>query len=124
MSLMIYQEQMMLIYQVVAGFDAYGRDRLCKAIGKKLPAEMIAVGEAFIAGAVAAIDTEDLRIPSPPLARRRGHHGLDPGREPRCGADHARRRPRSVPTASCGSVPQRSRASRARTPVRLSQSGR
>ncbi|MHB1975213.1 MAG: hypothetical protein ACYCR4_13180 [Acidimicrobiales bacterium] len=49
---------MMQISQSVAGFDAYGRDRLRKAIDKKLPAEMIAVGEAFIVGVVAAIDAD------------------------------------------------------------------
>jgi DNA polymerase-3 subunit alpha len=57
-GLMIYQESMMRISQVVAGFDAYGRDRLRKAIGKKLAAEMLAVGEAFIAGATSAVDAE------------------------------------------------------------------
>lgn len=55
-GLMIYQEAMMRIGEVVAGFDAHGRDRLRKAIGKKLAAEMLAVGEAFLAGAVAEID--------------------------------------------------------------------
>ncbi|MHB1784483.1 MAG: helix-hairpin-helix domain-containing protein [Acidimicrobiales bacterium] len=54
----IYQESMMRISQVVAGFDAYGRDRLRKAIGKKLPVEMAAVGEMFLEGAVSDIDTE------------------------------------------------------------------
>ena len=58
MALAIYQEQLMKLSQVVAGFDAYGRDRLRKAIGKKLRAEMDAVGEAFIAGAVSGVDTD------------------------------------------------------------------
>ena len=57
-GLMIYQEAMMRIGQVVAGFDAYGRDRLRKAIGKKLVAEMAAVGEMFLAGAVASVDAQ------------------------------------------------------------------
>ncbi len=57
-GLMIYQESMMRIGQVVAGFDAYGRDRLRRAIGKKLAAEMLAVGEAFLAGAVSNVDAE------------------------------------------------------------------
>jgi len=57
-GLMIYQESMMRISQVVAGFDAYGRDRLRKAIGKKLPVEMAAVGEMFLEGAVSDTDTE------------------------------------------------------------------
>jgi DNA polymerase-3 subunit alpha len=57
-GLMIYQEQMMRVAQAVAGFDAIGRDRLRKAIGKKLPAEMAAVGAAFIEGAVADHDVE------------------------------------------------------------------
>ena len=57
-GLMIYQEQMMRVGQVVAGFDAYGRDRLRKAIGKKLAAEMASVGEAFLTGAVSDVDAE------------------------------------------------------------------
>ena len=58
LGLTIYQESMMQLSQRVAGFDAYGRDRLRKAIGKKLRAEMDAVGEAFIEGAIADHDVE------------------------------------------------------------------
>lgn len=57
-GLMIYQEQMMKIAQVVAGFDAYGRDRLRKAIGKKMAAEMLAVGVEFVDRAASKTDVE------------------------------------------------------------------
>lgn len=47
----IYQESMMALGRVVAGFDAATTSRLRKAISKKKPAEMAAVGELFLAGA-------------------------------------------------------------------------
>jgi len=48
----IYQESMRRLGQVVAGFDPATTSRLRKAISKKRPAEMAAVGELFAAGAV------------------------------------------------------------------------
>jgi len=47
----IYQEQLMRLGEAVAGFGPSNRDRLRKAVAKKLPAEMTAVGELFVAGA-------------------------------------------------------------------------
>ena len=50
-ALCIYQEQSMLLGTVVAGFDAAGRARLRRAIGKKKADLMAEVGKAFLDGA-------------------------------------------------------------------------
>jgi DNA polymerase-3 subunit alpha len=52
----IYQEQLMRLGEVVAGFGAVTRDRLRKAVAKKIPEEMTAVGELFVSGAQSATD--------------------------------------------------------------------
>ncbi len=52
----IFQEQLMRLGQAVAGFGPVTRDRLRKAVGKKLPEEMAAVGELFVSGAQSGTD--------------------------------------------------------------------
>lgn len=47
----VYQEQLMRLATVIAGFDAKGRSKLRKAVGKKIKSVMDEVGEALIAGA-------------------------------------------------------------------------
>ena len=51
---MIYQEQVMQIAQVLAGYTLGGADLLRRAMGKKIKAEMEAQRKAFIDGAVGA----------------------------------------------------------------------
>lgn len=51
-GLTVYQEQMMLLGDVVAGFGPAERNRLRKAVSKKIASEVAAVGELFMAGAV------------------------------------------------------------------------
>ena len=51
---MIYQEQVMQIAQVLAGYSLGGADLLRRAMGKKIKAEMDAQRAQFIDGAVAA----------------------------------------------------------------------
>lgn len=46
----VYQEQLMQLGSVVAGFDPAWTNRLQKAVSKKIRDEMILVGEAFIEG--------------------------------------------------------------------------
>jgi len=47
----VYQEQLMRLGDVVAGFGPIERNRLQKAVSKKILSEMEAVGELFLAGA-------------------------------------------------------------------------
>lgn len=47
----VYQEQLMRLGTVVAGFDVKMRSKLRKAVGKKIPALMAEVGTAFVEGA-------------------------------------------------------------------------
>ena len=47
----VYQEQLMRLGEVVGGFGPGMRERLRKAVSKKIRSEMDAVGEAFLAGA-------------------------------------------------------------------------
>lgn len=54
-----YQEQMMQLGAAVAGFGPAETNRLRKAISKKVTSELVAVGELFLAGAVADRDWED-----------------------------------------------------------------
>lgn len=54
-----YQEQLMRLGDVVAGFGPIERNRLQKAVSKKLQAEMAAVGELFISGAMAEVRDDD-----------------------------------------------------------------
>src|SRR5438094_8243900 len=50
---MIYQEQVMQIAQVLAGYTLGGADLLRRAMGKKIPAEMEAQRQLFLDGAAA-----------------------------------------------------------------------
>lgn len=52
-GIMVYQEQVMLVAQVVAGYSLGGADMLRRAMGKKVQAEMDAQRKTFIDGAVA-----------------------------------------------------------------------
>src|SRR5246127_4266599 len=52
-GIMIYQEQVMQIAQVLAGYSLGSADLLRRAMGKKIPAEMEAQRQLFIEGAVA-----------------------------------------------------------------------
>lgn len=58
-GLAVYQEQLMRLGDVVAGFGPIERNRLQKAVSKKLQAEMAAVGELFISGAMAEVRDDD-----------------------------------------------------------------
>jgi len=50
-GIMVYQEQVMQVAQVVAGYSLGGADLLRRAMGKKIPAEMAAQRDMFIKGA-------------------------------------------------------------------------
>src|SRR5690606_5019988 len=52
-GIMVYQEQEMLVAQVVAGYSLGGADMLRRAMGKKVQEEMDAQRKTFIDGAVA-----------------------------------------------------------------------
>ncbi len=52
-GIMVYQEQVMQIAQVMAGYSLGGADLLRRAMGKKIRAEMEAQRETFAAGAKA-----------------------------------------------------------------------
>jgi DNA polymerase-3 subunit alpha len=52
-GILVYQEQIMQIAQVLAGYSLGGADLLRRAMGKKIQAEMEAQTEVFVAGAVA-----------------------------------------------------------------------
>jgi DNA polymerase-3 subunit alpha len=52
-GIMIYQEQVMQIAQVLAGYSLGGADLLRRAMGKKIQSEMDAQRQAFVSGAVA-----------------------------------------------------------------------
>jgi DNA polymerase III subunit alpha len=52
-GIMIYQEQVMQIAQVLAGYSLGSADLLRRAMGKKIPAEMEAQRQLFIEGAIA-----------------------------------------------------------------------
>jgi DNA polymerase-3 subunit alpha len=52
-GIMVYQEQVMQMAQVVAGYSLGGADMLRRAMGKKIPAEMAAQRDKFIQGAAA-----------------------------------------------------------------------
>jgi DNA polymerase-3 subunit alpha len=56
----IYQEQLMGLAGAVSGFSASSREKVRKAVSKKIQAEMDAVGEKFMAGALSNV-TEDGR---------------------------------------------------------------
>lgn len=49
-NVMTFQEQAMRLSEVVAGFDKLKQDKLRKSIGKKLQAEIAAVGREFLEG--------------------------------------------------------------------------
>ncbi|MGO9274574.1 MAG: DNA polymerase III subunit alpha [Terriglobia bacterium] len=51
LGVIVYQEQVMQIAQVVAGFSLGEADILRRAMGKKKPEEMVAMREKFLAGA-------------------------------------------------------------------------
>ena len=63
----VYQEQLMRLGEVVAGFGPVNRDRLRKAVAKKLHDEMQAVGELFVKGAQS--DKDDAGRPRRPFAK-------------------------------------------------------
>lgn len=50
-GIMVYQEQVMQVAQVVAGYSLGGADLLRRAMGKKIPAEMAAQRDMFVKGA-------------------------------------------------------------------------
>ena len=52
-GVILYQEQVMQIAQVLAGYTLGGADLLRRAMGKKKPEEMAKQREIFLAGAVA-----------------------------------------------------------------------
>src|ERR1700739_5040228 len=52
-GVMTYQEQVMQIAQVLAGYSLAGADLLRRAMGKKIPSEMEAQRQLFIEGAAA-----------------------------------------------------------------------
>lgn len=52
----VYQEQLMKLGEVVAGFGPVERDQLRHAVGKKVQEEMDEIGEMFLTGAVSATD--------------------------------------------------------------------
>ncbi|MBM3602480.1 MAG: DNA polymerase III subunit alpha, partial [Alphaproteobacteria bacterium] len=52
-GILVYQEQIMQIAQVLAGYSLGGADLLRRAMGKKIKAEMAAQEETFVKGAVA-----------------------------------------------------------------------
>ncbi len=56
-GVIVYQEQVMQIAQVMAGYSLAGADLLRRAMGKKIRAEMDAQRETFIKGAVAQGNT-------------------------------------------------------------------
>jgi len=56
-GIITYQEQLMRLGEVVAGFDPIQRDLLRKAIGKKDKVKMAQAGDQFIAGAGASVTT-------------------------------------------------------------------
>ncbi len=58
-GVIIYQEQVMQIAQVYAGFTLGQADLLRRAMGKKIKAEMAAQRDAFVAGAMARGDEAD-----------------------------------------------------------------
>ncbi len=58
-GVILYQEQVMQIAQVLAGYTLGGADLLRRAMGKKKPEEMAKQGEIFRAGAVARGVDED-----------------------------------------------------------------
>ncbi|GAA3635296.1 DNA polymerase III subunit alpha [Microlunatus ginsengisoli] len=64
-----FQEQSMLLGTVVAGFDAAGRARLRRAIGKKKADLMAEVGTAFLDGAVREFRDPDGNVISPVFSR-------------------------------------------------------
>ena len=55
----VYQEQLMRLATVIAGFDAKGRSKLRKAVGKKIKSVMDEVGEELIAGAPLEVRDEE-----------------------------------------------------------------
>jgi DNA polymerase-3 subunit alpha len=63
----VYQEQLMRLGEVVAGFGPVNRDRLRKAVAKKLHDEMAAVGQLFVSGAQS--DRDDAGNPRRPFSR-------------------------------------------------------
>src|SRR3546814_16129706 len=66
----VYQEQIMRMAQILAGYTLGGADMLRRAMGKKIQAEMDAQHDTFIEGclvhpvSVTLVDGSILRIPS------------------------------------------------------------
>lgn len=55
----VYQEQLMQLGEVVAGFGPAEKNRLRKAVSKKIKAEMAEVGRIFVEGATSEFTDED-----------------------------------------------------------------
>ncbi|MHB8318075.1 MAG: DNA polymerase III subunit alpha [Acidimicrobiales bacterium] len=66
-GIITYQEQLMKLGELIAGFDPIQRDLLRKAIGKKDKVKMALAGEQFLDGAVASITTSG--DPKTPFAK-------------------------------------------------------
>jgi DNA polymerase-3 subunit alpha len=64
----VYQEQMMRLGTVMAGFTPAQSSRLRKAVSKKNPAEMAAVGAMFAAGCAVQTRDDDGAVTSPVFA--------------------------------------------------------
>ncbi|MDB5477539.1 MAG: dnaE, partial [Alphaproteobacteria bacterium] len=58
-GIMVYQEQVMEIGRVLAGYTLGGADLLRRAMGKKIKAEMDAQREQFVAGSIATSNTTE-----------------------------------------------------------------
>jgi len=56
LAVMVFQEQLLRIAELVAGFNPPERDNLLRAIGKKIREQMDRSGELFIAGAQSDLD--------------------------------------------------------------------
>lgn len=58
-GVIVYQEQVMKVSQVIAGYTGAEADKLRKIMGKKLPAEMAKERDKFVAGCVKTIGCAD-----------------------------------------------------------------
>ena len=134
-GVIIYQEQVMQIAQVMAGYSLGDADLLRRAMGKKIRSEMEKQRAIFVAGAVeeqraeragrhhlrTAGEVRRLRLQQEPrrglragVVSHRLHEGALPGRIPR-GVDDAR--PQQYRQAQSNFAPRRSgSASRSRRP--------
>ncbi|MFC4225483.1 DNA polymerase III subunit alpha [Lysinibacter cavernae] len=70
----VYQEQIMLLGTVVAGFDDVWRSKLRKAISKKIPDLMAQVGERFVKGATEEKIGDNGELLSPVFSEQTAHN--------------------------------------------------